>query len=331
MVLILAFHFLLPVPFAEAYASLTAPSAILIDPISQKIIYSRAPHKRQPLASTTKIVTALVVLDSLPLDRWVTVSSQVEGVERSKLYLNGGDRLRVIDLLKALLINSANDAASALAIAVSGSEREFAKLMTQKARALGARDTHFVNASGLPADGQYSTVYDLALMMREARKNDVLVSILKQKRATIQTANGKVFHLKSHNKMLWRRAGVIGKTGWTHRARFCFVGLVQGSGREAIVSVLGSRKLWIDLNRLANRVTGIKKRNVNNILSFGARGKEVKRLQLGLKQAGFFKGPTTGYFGTQTKHALLQFQKARGLPSDGVVGIETKKALESYL
>ena len=331
LILVLAVHFFLPVPLAEAYASLTALSAILIDPVSQKIIYSRAPHKRQPLASTTKIVTALVVLDSLPLDRWITVSSQVERAERSKLYLNGGDRLRVIDLLKALLINSANDAASALAIGVSSSEREFAKLMTQKTRALGARDTHFVNASGLPADGQYSTVYDLALIMKEARKNNVIVSILKQKRATIQTANGKVFHLKNHNKMLWRRQGIIGKTGWTRRAKFCFVGLVQGNGRETIVSVLGSRKLWIDLNRLVNRVAGIVKQKNSNILSFGTRGGEVKRLQQGLKQAGFFKGPATGYFGTKTKSALLQFQKARGLPPDGILGIETKKALEPYL
>ncbi len=332
LILVLAVQFFLPVPFAEAYVSLTAPSAILLDPISQKIIYARAPHRKQPLASTTKIVTALVVLDSLPLDRWVTVSPRVEGVERSKLYLKGGDRFHVVDLLKALLINSANDAASALAIGVSGSESEFARLMTQKARSLGARDTHFANASGLPAEGQYSTVYDLALIMREARKKDLIVSILRQKRAIIQTANGKAFHLKSHNKMLWRREGVIGKTGWTRRAKFCFVGLVRGSGHETIVSVLGSRKLWIDLNRLANRVTGgISKSGNQKVLSFGSRGTEVKRLQLGLKQEGFFTGLTTGYFGTKTKQALLHFQKARGLPPDGAAGIETKKALESYL
>jgi len=332
LTLILAIQFFLPVPFAEAYVSLTAPSAILLDPVSQKIIYARAPHRRQPLASTTKIVTALVVLDSLPLDRWVTVSSRVEGVERSKLYLKGGDRFRVIDLLKALLINSANDAAAALAIGVSGSEREFAALMTQKARNLGTRNTHFVNASGLPAEGQYSTVYDLALIMREAMKNDVIVSILKQKRTTIQTANGKVFHLKSHNKMLWRREGVIGKTGWTRRAKFCFVGLVRDSGHETIVSVLGSKKLWIDLNRLANRVTGgISKSGSQKVISFGSRGTEVKRLQFGLKHAGFFTGSTTGYFGKKTRQALLQFQKARGLPPDGTLGIETKKALQPYL
>ena len=331
LVLVLAAHFLLPVPFAEAYVSLTAPSAILLDPASQKIIYSRAPHRKQSPASTTKIVTALVVLDLLPLDRWITVSPRVEGVERSKLYLNGGDQLRVIDLLKALLMNSANDAASALAIGVSSSEREFAKLMTQKARSLGARNTHFVNASGLPAEGQYSTVYDLALIMREAKKSALIVSILKQKRGIIQTSSGKVFRLKSHNKMLWRRQGVIGKTGWTRRSKFCFVGLVQDGEHEAIVSVLGSRKLWVDLNKLVNRVSGISKSGSRKILAFGNRGTEVKRLQLGLKQAGFFTGPTTGYFGNKTKVALLQFQKARGLPPDGVAGIETKKALESYL
>ena len=203
--------------------------------------------------------------------------------------------------------------------------------MTQKAHALGAKDTQFINASGLPAEGQYSTAYDLALIMREAMKNDVIISILRQKRTIIQTSAGKVFHLKSHNKMLWRHDHVIGKTGWTRRAKFCFVGLIQEGGRNVIVSMLGSRKLWIDLDRLVDRLTGISKRDNHNPISFGTRGREVKRLQLGLKRAGFFEGPTTGYFGQKTKKALLQFQKARGLPPDGVFGIETKKALEPHL
>ena len=330
--LTLAFHFFVPVPIAEAYASLTAPSAILLEPASQKIIYSRAPHRRQSPASTTKLITALVVLDSVPLDHWIAVSSRAEQAERSKLYLQEGDRLRVIDLLKALLMNSANDVASALAIGISGSEREFANLMTAKARSLGARNTHFVNASGLPGESQYATAYDLALIMQEAMKNDVIISILRQKRATIQTSSGKIFHLKSHNKMLWRHEGVIGKTGWTRRSKFCFVGLIQEGRRNVIVSMLGSRKLWVDLRGLVNRLAGISKVQTNNgLLSFGTRGREVNRLQLSLKRAGFFEGQATGYFGTKTKRAVLQFQKSRGLPPDGVVGIETKKALESSL
>ena len=239
----LALQLLTPVPFAEAAVSLTAPSALLIEPWSQKIIYSRDPHRKKPPASTAKIVTALVILDLLSLDGWVTVSSRVEDVEASKLYLHGGEQLRVRDLLKALLMKSANDAAMALAIAASGSESTFAELMTQKARSLGAEDTRFVNASGLPAEGQYSTAYDLALIMREAAQNDYIVSLLKLKSTSIVTAGGRRFYLKSHNKMLWRRSGVIGKTGWTRNAKYCFVGLIEQAQANTIVSVLGSKKL----------------------------------------------------------------------------------------
>jgi len=326
VITVLTIQFLMPVPFSEAAVSLTAPSALLIEPWSQKIIYSRDPHRKKPPASTTKLVTALVVLDLIPLDQWVTVSSRVESVEASKLFLHGGERLRARDLLKALLMKSANDAAMALAIEVSGTESAFAELMTQKARSLGAQNTRFANASGLPAKGQYSTAYDLALMMREAVKNDYLVSLLKLKSTTIGTAAGRRFYLKSHNKMLWRRRGVIGKTGWTRNAKYCFVGLIEGTEGGAIVSVLGSRKLWIDLSHLVDRARGTEK-----YLSFGSRGGEVKKIQLGLKKAGYFDETATGYFGKKTKQAVLEFQNARGLSADGIVGTQTKKALAPYL
>ena len=325
LTLILAFQIFTQTPLAEASASLTAPSAVILDPASNKIIFSRAPHRKQPPASTAKIVTALVILDSLSLDHWVTVSPQVEKVEASKLYLNGGDRLRTCDLLQALLMNSANDAASALAIEVSGSERTFAELMTRKARALGARNTRFVNASGLPAEGQYSTAYDLALIMREAMENSFIVSILRQKNTSVQAYNGKRFYLKSHNKMLWRRQKVIGKTGWTRRAKYCFVGVIEEGRHDAVVAVLGSRKLWGDLSALVNKVPGASKNR--STLSYGVKGEEVKRLQLSLKQAGFFVGPATGYFGKKTKQAVLKFQRSRGLSADGIVGIQTRRAL----
>lgn len=320
-------QFLIPVPLADAYVSLTAPSALLLESGSQKIIFSRAPHRRQPPASTAKIVTALVVLDALPLDHWVTISPRAEQVEASKLYLQGGDRLRVRDLLKAILIKSANDAASALAIAVSGSERAFADLMTQKAQSLGARDTRFVNASGLPDEGQYSTVYDLAILMQAALKNELIISILRQRNASIRTSSGRRYYLKSHNKMLLRGERVIGKTGYTRRAKYCFVGLIEEGAQDVIVSVLGSKKLWRDLTTLLNQLDG----GSHNLLSFGSRGEDVKQSQAALKKLGFFNGPATGYFGKITKRAVRKFQRSRGLPQDGVIGPKTKAALAPYL
>ena len=331
LVALFGFQVVSPVPFAEAAASLTAPSAILLEPATQKIIYSRAPHRKQPPASTTKIVTALVVLDSLALDEWVRVPSGVRGVEASKLYVRPGERFKVRDLLKALLMNSANDVAVALAVAVSGSEREFAKLMTAKAQSVGAADTRFLNASGLPIEGQYSTAYDLALMMQEATRNEVLVSILKLKRTSIRTDRGKRYDLKSHNKMLWRPERVIGKTGWTRGARYCFVGVIEEGPKDTIVAVLGSNKLWKDLSNLVQRITGAISRRTGKILSYGDRGKEVSNLQLGLKRVGFFFGRATGYFGKRTKKAVVDFQKSRGLHPDGAVGAQTRKALSPYL
>ena len=323
------FHFLMCVPIAEAAQALTAPSAILIDPGTDRILYSRAPHRKQSPASTAKVMTALVVLNSLPLDQWVTVSSQVEDAEPSKLYLKGGERLRVRDLIKAVLMKSANDAAVALAIEVAGSEWSFAQRMTEKARQLGAVNTHFSNASGLPAEDQYSTVYDLAIVMREAMKKDFIVSTMKQKNTTITSSNGKRYYIKSHNKMLWREQKVIGKTGWTRRSKHCFVGLIEEGSREAIVSVLGSRKLWIDLASLVEQVTGV--RRSSKMLSYGSRGQEVERLQMALRQLGYFKGEATGYYGPVTKRAVARFQRAQQIPADGVVGLKTKEALAPYL
>src|SRR3989338_2575285 len=194
-----------PAPAGAQTISLSAPSAILLDPASGTILYSKSPHRKQPPASTTKIVTALVVLDRLSLNHWVTVSWKAVDAQPSKLYLSGGERLTVLSLLKAILINSANDAAVALAIEVAGSESAFAEMMTEKARALGAKDTRFQNPHGLPAKGQYSTVYDLALIMKYAQQKNIIVSTLAKKTDVIQTAQGRRFHLKNHNKMLWRR------------------------------------------------------------------------------------------------------------------------------
>lgn len=325
----LVLHFLICVPPAEAFQSLTAPSAILVEPGTDRILYSRAPHRKQSPASTAKVMTALVVLDALPLNQWVAISSRVQAIEPSKLYLKAGERLTVRDLIKAVLMKSANDAAAALAIEVAGSEWSFAQMMTEKAKQLGASDTQFVNASGLPADGQYSTAYDLAIIMREAMKNDFMVSTMKQKNATIRTSSGRNYYIKSHNKMLWRERKVIGKTGWTRRSKHCFVGLIEAGSREAIVSVLGSRKLWIDLASLVAQVTGIKRSG--RMLSYGSRGKEVERVQIALRQLGYFKGEATGYYGPVTKRAVTRFQRAQRISADGVIGQKTHEALAPYL
>ena len=127
--------------------------------------------------------------------------------------------------------------------------------------------------------------------------------------------------------MLLRGERVIGKTGYTRLAKYCFVGLIEEGSQDTIVSVLGSRKLWLDLRALVSQLTGGKRK----FLSFGDRGKDVNELQLALKQAGYFKETATGYFGKKTKSAVIRFQKSNGISPDGVAGSKTQKALAPYL
>lgn len=316
-------------PSINVYAaalSVTAPSAVILEHETGKILYAKSPNMKRPPASTVKVLTALVVLDHLGLEDWVTVPASVEAIQPRKLYLKHGERLRVIDLLRASLMNSANDAASTLAIAVAGSEWKFGKMMTEKARKLGATHSNFVRASGLPAENQYATVYDLALIMRAASLNPVINSILNTKESSARTSDGKVYYLKSHNKMLWQRH-VIGKTGWTKRAGYCYVGVVGSGSNKAVISLLGSKKLWTDVTQMVNAFSKAPLIDVSDEIDFGSRGAVVKRIQKKLKQLGFFRAKVTGYYGTQTEKAVRKFQKSKGLELDGVVGAQTRKLL----
>lgn len=318
-----------PLPSASAQnVWVTAPSVLVLEADTGKVLYSKNPHLKRAPASTVKLLTALVVLDSLPLDQWVEMPSGVESVEPKVLHVKTGEQIKVGDLLKALLMNSANDVALALAVAVAGSDWQFGKLMTQKAKQLGCNDSNFVHASGLPAEGQYSTVYDLAMIMDAARKDSFISAVLRKKEDSISTADGKTYFLKSHNKLLLRGENMIGKTGWTRNAGYCFVGYGPGAKKEnIIVSVLGSRRLWNDLGIL---VRGTKTPTKKGYLFRGVRGPEVAQLQNELRKAGYFKANSTGYFGELTEKALKKFQKAHHLKADGVAGGKTRSALARY-
>jgi len=223
---------------------ITAPSAVLLDVGTQKFIYSKAPHARRPPASTTKLMTALVVLEKVSPQKVVRIPAWVRGIEPSKAYLRAGEHYLVRDLLHATLISSANDAAEVLAVATAGSRGQFARWMNDRSRRIGCRNTHFTNASGLPSNAQYSTSYDLALMMKEARKNSFIVDSLSRKYHTIRSWEGRKIQLRNHNRLLWRNPrSVIGKTGYTRRGKHCFVGRIKWGGREVLVSMLRSQLL----------------------------------------------------------------------------------------
>ncbi len=249
--LIFSLSAICPVNPAQSYAALAAPvtasSYVLLDQNSGRIIHSQTPNLRRAPASTTKLLTAIVVVKNIDLNRVVTIPRYIEKIEPSKIHLRRGERYRVRELLAAVLISSANDAAETLAYAVSGSRANFARLMNRQAASIGCKSSKFVNPSGLPASGQYSTAYDMALIMREFQKYPFLVQTLAAPTLTIKSARGRKIYLKNHNKMLFRgHREVVGKTGWTRAARHCFVGHINGS-RKAVISMLGSRRLWKDV------------------------------------------------------------------------------------
>jgi len=275
----------------------------------------------------------MVALDHLSLDKIVTIPPGMQYIQPSKIGLYTGERFYVRDLVKAALIKSANDAAEALAILTAGSRPAFARLMNQKVQSIGAENSRFVNPSGLPASGQYSTAYDLARIIMAASKYPFIVSTLKIRSAVIYSRGGRRILLNNCNKMLWQSGGVIGKTGWTRLARHCFAGRVQSNGKVIFVGLMGSQRrqyLWSDLRRIESISTGKMLKPIVSAPNIPTR-KETLRIQKALQRAGYFKGKPTGFYGKRTKASVRNFQKSKGLSVTGQVGPETWKKLKVYL
>ncbi|HNX69343.1 MAG TPA: peptidoglycan-binding protein [Candidatus Omnitrophota bacterium] len=322
-----------PPRVAEAASlSLAAPSVVLLD--GGTVVYAKFPHAKRAPASTTKLVTVMVALDHLPLDRIVTIPPGLEYIQPSKIGLYGGERFYVRDLVKAALVKSANDAAEALAILTAGSRPAFARLMNQKAQSVGAYNSRFVNPAGLPAEGQYSTAFDLARIIMAASRYPYLVQAMKVREAAISTLDGRRIYLRNCNKMLWRTSSVIGKTGWTRTAKHCFAGRVQAGNRVIYVGIMGSARrqyLWSDLVRISAFASGGTFTPVKIEGGGLPSRKDTRNIQKALQRAGYFKGNPTGFFGKRTKSAVRNFQKANDLPVTGTVGPRTWKKLKKFM
>ena len=243
--------------FAKEVVHVTAYSAVLMNSRNKKVLYSKNPRVKLAPASTTKIMTALVVMNKSGLDKEVIVPRSATWMPPSRVDIKKGEVYTTEDLLKAALLNSGNDATVALAVSIAGSEKEFADMMNQMAGKLGCRNTNFKTSNGLPAKNQYTTAYDMALIMREAMKNKKLCEILETKRAEISELNtGRKIKLKNHNKSLWKETPytILGKTGYTIKAGQCFAGYIAyDNKRKLIVVMLKGRKLWPDLKELAEK------------------------------------------------------------------------------
>ena len=238
-------------PVAHAVGTPPATSAashVLMDADSGRILAEKDADVRRPMASTTKIMTALLALELLDPERVITVPPEAVGVEGSSIYLYHGERITVRTLLFALMLSSANDAAVALAIAASGSVEAFAARMNEKAAELGLADTHFCNPNGLHEEAHYTTARDLARLTAAALSNEAFAELVATRRYTApQDGTDATRLFLNHNRLLRTLDGAIGvKTGFTRAAGRCLVSAARRDGLTLIAVTLHAPDDWRD-------------------------------------------------------------------------------------
>jgi D-alanyl-D-alanine carboxypeptidase len=256
-VLIFGFFFLAVVQPAFSFSPkvIRAKACITIND-DDSILYAKNPSAKLPPASTVKLVTAMVALDYLDPAMEVIVTRYTATPRSIKPRLIAGDKLTVSDLLHLVLMKSVNSAAVALAETTAGSEDAFVELMNQKAQKMGANDTHFENASGLPKGRQYTTARDLTIILKQALKYRLIKEIIGKKEAVITTTVGRELYIGNTDALLWYRSNMVGgKTGFTSSARHCFVGAMYTDKGLIYIAVLGApsrSRLWADTLMLAD-------------------------------------------------------------------------------
>ena len=220
--------------------TINSRSAIIYDRLSGSVLYGKAENEKRKMASTTKIMTAIIIIENSNLDDIVTISQKAAGTGGSRLGLHSNDKISIRDLLYGLLLCSGNDSAVALAETIGGSVEEFANLMNQKAISLGLNSTHFVTPHGLDNDDHYTTAYELALITDYALKNDIFCNLVGSKTHTI-LINNQPKTLSNTNELLGNLNGVYGvKTGFTNGANRCLVTSIKRDNMDLICIVLGA-------------------------------------------------------------------------------------------
>ena len=242
------------VPATDEPPSLSAASYILLDAATGQVLHEHNADQVRPVASTQKLLTALVIAEDGSLEGSVRVQASDTWAEPSKLYLKPGEVYPRYKLLQILLIKSMNDVARCLARDHAGSVEAFAQRMNAKAASLGMRNSHFVNPNGLPAPGQHSTARDMAKVAMAAYRNRTIRSIVCQKSFTWTYNDGRTKTFSNTNQVLRNYAPCNGmKTGYTEASGFCLISSAAYGGREVIAVVLGdSRAIWTDSHRLLN-------------------------------------------------------------------------------
>jgi len=237
--------------FSEAMAAseenepkVSAAGAMLMDAATNKVLYAKTAHEKLPMASTTKIMTAILAIEHGNPETLVRVTKEAYGVEGSSMYLRMNEELSLKDLLYGLMLLSGNDAAVAIAIHIGGSVEGFAAMMNKKAKAIGANNTHFVTPNGLHDDEHYTTAYDLALIASYAMRNPLFLEIVST--TYYRTTTGELVRtFKNKNKILWEYEGGNGiKTGYTSAAGKCLVFSAERDGMLLIGVVLNCPQMF---------------------------------------------------------------------------------------
>ena len=248
----------------KAYAaSVSADKAILLDAQTGRVLYEKCADEQALIASTTKIMTALIVCEQCNVLDRMRIPKEAVGIEGSSMYLQEGEVLTIQELLYGLMLHSGNDAAVALAIYCGGTVEGFAQLMNDKAHRLGLTGTHFENPNGLDSPGHYSTARDMAILTAYAMNNPIFAKTVSTKTVTVGNRS-----LRNHNKLLWRIEGADGvKTGFTKAAGRILVSSATRQGRRLIAVTMNDPNDWQDHEQLLN--DGFSHYNIQQIVEKG--------------------------------------------------------------
>ncbi|MBQ2904437.1 MAG: D-alanyl-D-alanine carboxypeptidase [Clostridia bacterium] len=233
---------------AYAQIGVSAEAAVLMCANSGEILFSRNADKKLSMASTTKIMTSLIALESAMPDKDIIVTKEMVSVEGTSMGLMPGDSVSMEELIYGMLLQSGNDAANTVAHVIGGGQEGFAKLMNERATQIGMKNTNFVTASGLDDENHYSTAYDMALLACECIKNPEFLEICSQKKAKLTYGNPPYARtLTNHNKLLWKYSDTIGiKTGFTKKSGRCLVSAAKRNGVTLVAVTLNAPDDWND-------------------------------------------------------------------------------------
>ena len=313
LILIILFCFPFNVLASENQPEVYAQGAVLMEYETGRVLWQKNMNEELPMASTTKIMTAILALESGKLDDVTEASAKAAAAPKVHMGLSKGEKHRLYDLLYPLMLMSANDSAVVIAEHIGGSVEGFADMMNSKAREIGAVHTEFVTPNGLDKDNHHSTAYDMALISRYALGNDEFVKIINTPSITIPLKNGdeKSYSLYNKNRLLNEYDGAIGvKTGFTGKAGNCFVGAAKRDGMELITVVLasgwgsaGKERKWSDTKAMLNYGFD----NFKKVKIMDA-GMDMGKVQVLYSKEGFVNTKTAG-----EGYAYLSDEEIKGL------------------